>query len=105
MQQQEFDWLLNEEVNDILSQLHDIVLVCYQSLALHVWLRNSTLAMQECSRRFPVRLEGKVETLVRHEKFTLTATGAHNDHLKISTVLCGDTLSSTVSSFFTRAPF
>lgn len=27
LQQQEFDWLLNEEVNDILSQLHDIVLV------------------------------------------------------------------------------
>jgi len=73
--QQEFQWLLKEEVNDILSQLHDIIV--------------------ECSRRFPVRLDSNIQSLVKSEKFTLTASGAHNDHLKISTVLTGDALDNT----------
>lgn len=53
---------------------------------------------QECSRRFPVRLDHNIQSLVKSEKFTLTASGAHNDHLKISTVLTGDALDNTVSN-------
>ena len=93
LQQQEFDWLLNEEVNDILSQLHDIVLVSQvRSLA-----SAADCLLQECSRRFPVQLDPKIQSLVHNEDLKLAASGAHNDHLKISTKLSGDSLTETVS--------
>jgi hypothetical protein len=74
--QLEFEWLLNEEVNVILSQLQNIIL--------------------ECSRRFPVHVPG-VDTLVKSEKFQLSyaspsASSSHADQLKIIATLSGDNI-------------
>jgi hypothetical protein len=70
--QQEFEWLINEEVNVILSQLHNIIL--------------------ECCRRFPVHISG-LETLVKTEKFQLISSFSQTDQIKISATLSGDNIS------------
>ncbi|CAG2102652.1 unnamed protein product [Medioppia subpectinata] len=66
----EFEWLLTQEVNTILSQLHSIVL--------------------ECCRRFPVHVPG-LETLVKTEKFPLNST-THLDQIKILATLSADNI-------------
>lgn len=70
--QQEFDWLLQEEVPVILAQLQNIVL--------------------ECSRRFPI-LNHDTESLVKSEKFILTNTSASSlDQIKAIVTLSGDNI-------------
>jgi len=74
--QVEFDWLLTEEVNDILHQLQNIIL--------------------ECSRRFPVHVPG-VETLVKTDKFQLAysvVSGQHQDQIKVIATIQGDNISN-----------
>lgn len=77
-QQQEFEWLLHEEVNVILNQLHNLIVVsdpltfpCLTHRKFPNKHRNFCFHVgQECCRRFPVRVPG-LETLVKPEKYQL----------------------------------
>ncbi|XP_046912071.1 uncharacterized protein LOC124493062 [Dermatophagoides farinae] len=67
----EFKWLL-QEVNWIIKQIHNIIV--------------------ECSRRFPVPIDG-VETMVKTEKYILASmNNAMNDQIKVSCTLCADNI-------------
>uniref|UniRef100_T1JJT6 Protein rogdi n=1 Tax=Strigamia maritima TaxID=126957 RepID=T1JJT6_STRMM len=70
--QQEFEWLLKEEVPAVLKQLQDIII--------------------ECCRRFPIQEKG-IETLVKSEKFVMANTShTATDQIKCIVSLNGDNI-------------
>lgn len=49
---------------------------------------------QECTRRFPVKIDG-IENLVKSEKYSFSYSGGQ-DQIKIATTLLGDNISQAV---------
>nr|AEE61495.1 unknown [Dendroctonus ponderosae] len=94
--QQEFEWVLHQEIHKGLDQIHQILVVSVAAGGrVAGGVGAAEMGLQECARRFPVQLYGH-DNSSKQDKFVLSIPA---DQLKCVVTLTGDSITHADINF------